>query len=144
MQGLNKYRNNGIHGYIFMVSCGVLFGAFIEALYHERVIFAASVIMGIYFALIHKINRALKDEPIYTSALISTFTITAVELGIGVITNRVMRLHLWDFSDSLFHVLGQICMRECFIRFVIAFPVIYLSKFADRIPLYGQRGQTNG
>ncbi len=135
MQGLNKLRNNGIHGYVFMISCGILFGAFIELLYHERVIFAASVIMGIYFAIIHKINRALTDEPIYTKALISTFAITAVELGFGVITNRVMHLHLWDFSDSLFHVLGQICMRECFIRFMIALPVIFLSKFADKIPI---------
>ena len=135
MQGLTKLRNNGIHGYVFMISCGILFGAFIELLYRERVIFAASVIMGIYFAVIHRINRALTDEPIYTKALISTFAITAVELGSGIITNRVMHLHLWDFSDSLFHVLGQICMRECFIRFMIALPVIFLSKFADKIPI---------
>ncbi|MBQ7779315.1 MAG: hypothetical protein IJ404_02370 [Clostridia bacterium] len=141
MQGLKILRNNGIHGYIFMISCGILFGAFIELLYHERVIFAASVIMCIYFAIIHKINRALTDEPIYTKALISTFAISAVELGFGIITNRVMHLHLWDFSDSLFHVLGQICIRESFIRFMIAFPVIYLSKIADRIPI--QRGKTS-
>ncbi|MBQ8254355.1 MAG: hypothetical protein IJY94_02495 [Clostridia bacterium] len=145
MQGLNKFRDNGIHGYIFMTSCGILFGAFIEALYHERVIFAASVIMGVYFFMIHRINRALKDEPIYTRALISTFAITAVELVFGIITNRVMHLHFWDFSDSLFHVLGQICPRESFIRFVIAFPVIYLSKFADRIPIRALSiGETNG
>lgn len=141
MQGLNKY-DNGIHGYVFMVSCGVIFGALIETLYLQRVIFAASVIMGIYFAVIHKINRALNDEPIFTRALISSIAITAIELGIGVITNRVMHLHLWDFSDSLFHVLGQICPRESIIRFVIAFPVIYLSKFADRIPI--TLGETNG
>ncbi len=137
MQGLNQLKNNGIHGYIFMISCGVLFGAFIELLYHERVLFAASIIMGIFFAIIHRINRALTDEPIYTKALISTFAITAVELAFGVITNRVMHLHLWDFSDSLFHVLGQICPREAFVRFMIAFPVIYLSKFADKIPILG-------
>ncbi len=145
MQGLTTLRNNGIHGYVFMISCGILFGAFLELLYHERVIFAASIIMGIYFGVIHRINRALTDEPIYTKALISTFAITAVELGFGVITNRVMHLRLWDFSDSLFHVLGQICMRECFIRFMIALPVIYLSKFADRIPIHTNSiGDTNG
>lgn len=145
MQGLNIYKDNGIHGYIFMISCGVLFGAFIEALYHERVIFAASVIMGIYFALIHRINRSLNEEPKYTRALISTFAITAVELVFGVITNRVMHLHLWDFSDSLFHVLGQICIREIFIRFLIALPVIYLSRFADKIPIRAANtGETHG
>jgi uncharacterized membrane protein len=138
MQGLNRY-NNGIHGYVLTVSCGVIFGALIEALYPERVMFAASVIMGIYFAVIHKINRALSDEPIYTRALISTIAITAIELGLGIITNRVLHLHLWDFSDSLFHVLGQICPRESVIRFIIAFPVIYLSKFADRIPITVRR-----
>ncbi len=145
MQGLNKYRNNGIHGYVFMVSCGVLFGALIEALYHERVIFAASIIMGIHFAVIHKLERTLKNEPTYTVALISTFAITAIELILGIITNRIMHLHFWDFSDSLFHVLGQICLRESFIRFVIAFPVIYLSKFADSFPIREVKtGDTNG
>ena len=128
-----------------MVSCGVLFGAFLEVLYHERVIFAASIIMGIYFAVIHKLNRTLKDEPTYTVALISTFAITAIELIFGVITNRVMHLHLWDFSDSMFHVLGQICPRESIIRFVIALPVIYLSKFADMIPIRElNQGEPNG
>ena len=143
MQGLNKLKNNGVHGYVFMISCGVIFGAFLELLYHERVIFAASIIMGIYFAIIHKINRALTYEPIYTRALISTFAITAVELALGIVTNRVMHLHLWDFSDSLFHVLGQICPRESIIRFMIAFPVIYLSKTADKIPLQLEQ-ETNG
>ena len=143
MQGLNKLKNNGVHGYVFMISCGVIFGAFLELLYHERVIFAASIIMGIYFAIIHKINRALTDEPIYTRALLSTFAITAVELALGIVTNRVMHLHLWDFSDSLFHVLGQICPRESIIRFMIAFPVIYLSKTADKIPIQWEQ-KTNG
>ncbi len=135
MQGLNKYENNGFHGYVFMASCGVLFGALIEALYPERVMFIASLIMGIYFVIIHKINRAIEGEPIYTKALISTFAIAAVELAVGIITNRVLHLHLWDFSDSYFHLLGQICPRESIIRLIIAFPVIYLSKFADIIPL---------
>ncbi len=143
MRGLNKLKNNGVHGYVFMISCGVIFGALLELLYHERVIFAASIIMGIYFAIIHKINRALTDEPIYTKALISTFAITAVELALGVITNRVMHLHLWDFSDSFFHLLGQICPRESIIRFIIAFPVIYLSKTADKIPIQWEQ-KTNG
>ena len=143
MQGLNNLKNNGVHGYVFMISCGVIFGAFLELLYHERVIFAASIIMGIYFAIIHKINRALTDEPIYTRALLSTFAITAVELALGIVTNRVMHLHLWDFSDSYFHVLGQICPRESIIRFMIAFPVIYLSITADKIPLQLEQ-ETNG
>lgn len=138
MQGLNNLKNNGVHGYIFMASCGVLFGALIEVLYQERVIFAASIIMGIYFAIIHKMNRALSDEPIFTKALVSTFAITAVELVFGFVTNRVMHLHLWDFSDSLFHFLGQICPHESIVRFIIAFPVIYLSKFTDKIPIQGK------
>ncbi len=139
MQGLNRIKNNGIHGYIFISACGVLFGAFIELLYSERVMFAASLIMGIYFAIIHRINRAISDEPIYGRALVSTIVITVIELGFGIITNRVMHLHLWDFSDSYFHLLGQICPREAFIRFMIAFPVIYLSKLADLIPIRYER-----
>lgn len=139
MQGLNKLENNGFHGYVFMMSCGVLFGALSEHLYHERVIFAASIVMGIYFAMIHKINRAIGSEPIFTKCLISTFAITAFELAVGIIANRILRLHLWDFSDSLFHVLGQICPREFIIRFITAFPTIYLSKFADKIPLRSER-----
>lgn len=130
MQGL---KNKGIHGYIFIISCGVIIGALIESLYQERAVFASSIIMGIFFGIAHGVNCALHDEPIYTRALISTFFITGTELIIGVIANRILSLHLWDVSDSMIHLFGQICLRDVFNRFIFAFPIIYLSKFADRL-----------
>lgn len=145
MQGLNKYGDNGIHGYVFMISCGVVFGALLEGLLHERVIFASSLIMGIFFATIHRVNRILNDEPLITKALLSAFAITAVELGFGIVMNKILHLHLWDFSDSVFHLLGQICPRESLIRFIIAFPALYLSSFTDTLPIKtNNRGRTNG
>ncbi len=142
MQGLNN-KVKAIHGYIFIISCGVIFGALIETLYQERAVFASSIIMGIFFGITHRVNCALHDEPIYTKALISTFLITGIELIIGFIANRIFSLHLWDFSDSMIHLFGQICPREMLIRFIFAYPIIYLSKFADRLSV-GITGEADG
>ena len=135
MQGLKKLNGNGIHGYIFMISCGIVFGALTEAFLHERVMFASSLIMGILFGAVHRITRALPDEPLLTKALLATAFITAVELGFGIISNKILHLHLWDFSDSTFHLLGQICPRECLFRFIIALPAIFFSRYADKLPI---------
>jgi uncharacterized membrane protein len=135
MQGLKKIQNNGIHGYVFMISFGIVFGALTETLLHERVMFASSVITGIMFAAVHRINRSLDQEPLITKALLSTAFITVFELCFGIVMNEILHLHLWDFSDSTFHLLGQICPRECFFRFLTAIPAIFLSKYADVIPI---------
>ena len=135
MQGLNKYKDNGIHGYVLMISCGVIFGALTEGLYHERVMLASSIITGLYFAVIHRINRSLKGETLLIKALMSSIAITALELIIGIVANKIFHLHLWDFSDSLFHLLGQICPRESIIRFLTAIPALYLSSYFETIPI---------
>ncbi len=111
---------------------GTVLGAFFELFLTERAVIASAVTMGVFFVIIHRINRVVWDESIFTRALLATFAITAFELICGVIINRILHLGMWNFSDRSMHVLGQICPSECILHFMTAIPVISVSAFIDR------------
>lgn len=52
--------------------------------------------------------------------------ITAIELVVGVIVNRVMKWNVWDYSEMKMNVLGQICPLYSFMWFLLS---VFLSPF---------------
>lgn len=68
---------------------------------------------GLCFYLIGRLNarekRRGKDTPLLAQMLVSGVVITIVELVFGIILNRWFGLHIWDYSQSRYNFLGQIC-----------------------------------
>lgn len=111
---------------------GAVIGALFEIFLAERAVIASAVTMGILWVIIHRINHSIGEEDVFTKALLAMFAITAFELIGGIIVNHILRLDMWNFSDRSMHLLGQICPSACFIRFITAIPVIYISTLIDR------------
>lgn len=72
---------------------------------------AMIVVGGLCFLLIGGINEYIPwDMPLWQQSLIGALLVTAVEFVSGVILNVWLGLHIWDYSNMPFNILGQICL----------------------------------
>lgn len=72
---------------------------------------AMIVVGGLCFLLIGGINEYIPWEmPLWQQSLIGALLVTAVEFVSGVILNVWLGLHIWDYSNMPFNILGQICL----------------------------------
>lgn len=82
------------------------------------------VLGGIAFLLIGEINEHLPwDMPLWLQSLIGTAIVLVLEFIFGCVLNLWLGLHIWDYSNMPFNILGQICLP-----FAIAW--YFLTAFA--------------
>ena len=56
----------------------------------------------------------LKDKNIISRSLAGAGIITAVELVLGLILNRLLGFNIWDYSTVPFNLFGQVCLPYSF------------------------------
>lgn len=82
------------------------------------------ILGGLCFLAIGAINEYLPwDTPFVTQAFIGTGIVLALEFVFGCILNLWLGLGIWDYSDTPFNILGQVCLP-----FAIAW--LFLAAFA--------------
>lgn len=81
-------------------------------------------------------KRREGDISLLCQLLVITFFITTAELLCGIITNLIMGLNIWDYSDMPMNYLGQICLPFTVLWFAISFFGIIAEDFI-RIKLFG-------
>lgn len=74
---------------------------------------------------------------VINQALIGTFITLLIEFLTGCILNIGLGMHIWDYSDLPFNVLGQICLPFAFIWFLLMPLAIWLED-AIRNKLFGE------
>lgn len=68
------------------------------------------IVGGIAFLIIGSINEYFTwDIPIWIQSIIGTIAVTILELVSGCILNLWLGLHIWDYSNVPFNLLGQVC-----------------------------------
>ena len=78
--------------------------------------------------MIHISNFRMKTKNLFLKCLTGCTIITVLEFFVGIIVNRKLGLHVWDYSGQKYNLLGQICPTFSAIWFMISLPAIYLSK----------------
>ncbi len=81
---------------------------------------------GICFALICAINRKFPNTPLILRSAACAIGITAVEFCVGMVVNRALHMEVWDYSDMVFDLMGQICPLYSFLWFLLCIPVSYV------------------
>jgi uncharacterized membrane protein len=85
---------------------------------------------GICFILIGLINEVYSGEiSLIKQMAISAVIITAVEFVTGLIVNVWLDLNVWDYSDRLFNIKGQICILYTMIWFFLSPLAIILDDY---------------
>lgn len=105
----------------------------IEILYRGYSHWTMYLLGGACFIQIGVINEVMQwTTPIEIQVLIGTAIATVNELVAGMIINIGLGLHVWDYSDQPFNLLGQIC--ALFVFFWIF--IVIIAIFTDDILRY--------
>lgn len=92
---------------------------------------------GICFILIGIINEITPKIPLIQQMLLSAVIITIVEFVSGCILNLWLGLEIWDYSDNMGNILGQICPRHTIYWFLLSSVGIVVDDYI-RYFLFGE------
>ena len=84
---------------------------------------------GICFLLIGLLNEITPTMPLVSQMLISCVMVTAIEFVSGCILNIWLQMDIWDYTDEIGNVLGQICPKHSLYWYLLSFVAILLDDF---------------
>ena len=86
---------------------------------------------GLCGLLIGSINQIPKfyNMSVWRQSVIGTGIVLIIEYIAGYILNIKMGLDIWDYSDMVFNVNGQICLEFALIWFLLMPAAIWLEDF---------------
>lgn len=87
---------------------------------------------GVCFQLIGKIGNRLWRRGIVTVGVVCSAVVTVLELVSGYLLNRCWKLNVWDYSDRLGNVDGQICLLYSVLWGVISVMAVPLYRGCRR------------
>lgn len=81
----------------------------IELLWRGRSHWSMFLLGGTCFHLIGKIGGKLRPHGVVPMAIACSGAVTAAEYVSGCILNRRLKLGVWDYSDKIGNIHGQVC-----------------------------------
>ena len=93
---------------------------------------------GCCFLLIGMLSQMQPEMPGVMQAVLGACMVTAVELLSGLLINRVLDLHVWDYSALPYNLWGQVCMSYFFLWSLVSFLALELHRLL-RKGLFGER-----
>ena len=96
--------------YLVLLLIGGMIYVLIELLFRGRSHFTMFILGGVCFVSVGLINEVLPwNTPFQLQMLLGGSIITVLEFISGCILNLYFGLGIWDYSDQLGNILGQIC-----------------------------------
>ncbi len=115
------------------VTGGTVYPA-MEILCRGKTDFSMALAGGTCLCLIDRVcNGKLKAKPLSIKCFAGSVIITAVEFGIGLLVNRVLKLDVWDYSSMPLNILGQICVPFSMLWYALTAPALALCAWYDKI-----------
>ncbi len=114
--------------YLKIYSIGAIGYSILEILWRGYTHWTMSIVGGICFSIIFKINSVFKKSKTVFKCLLGSGAITAVEFISGVIINIVLKWNVWDYSRFRFNIKGQICPVYSALWFVLCLPLTSFCK----------------
>ena len=99
----------------------------IELLWRGRTHASMALAGGICLCLInHVCCDLLEDRSIPSRCLAGAGVITGVELVMGLLLNRILGFHIWDYSNVPLNLFGQVCLPYSFLWVGLSLPALSL------------------
>lgn len=127
---MNKLKNgwkhilykNSVIFFIFGVSYVIL-----EILYRGHSATSMFFVGGLCGLLIGLINEVTPKMPVLLQMLLGSVIVTFIEFVTGYILNIKLGLHIWDYSNLRFNILGQVSLLFSILWFFLSFVVIKID-----------------
>ena len=98
----------------------------IELLWRGRSHITMFVLGGVCFWLIGRLN-CRGTLPLAVQICLAVCMVTALELITGLIVNKMLELHVWDYSVLPMNFMGQICLYYCLLWIPLSVAAIFLE-----------------
>lgn len=129
--------------YLFLFLVGGLIYMGIELLWRQRTHWTMGILGGLCFIEIGLINEIIPWELcLIKQAIIGATLVTINEFVAGVIINIWLGWDVWDYSNLLGNIMGQVCLLFYFLWFIISIIAIGLDDwlryrfFGEERPVY--------
>ncbi|MDO5784356.1 MAG: hypothetical protein Q4P20_04745 [Eubacteriales bacterium] len=113
-----------------LVSFGCWGYPFLEFLWRGWSHWSMALAGGICFGLLGRISDRMHGRHIALRCAAGAAAITSVEFLFGCIFNLGLHMQVWDYSNELFNIAGQVCIRYSAIWFFLSAP---LMRIADNL-----------
>ena len=117
------YKNSVIF-FIFGVSY-----VFLEVFYRGHSDVSMFFVGGLCGLLIGLINEITPKMPVLLQMLLGSVIVTFIEFVTGYILNIKLGLHIWDYSNLRFNILGQVSLLFSTLWFFLSYIVIKLDDY---------------
>lgn len=119
-----------IEKYIFLFLTGGFAYNLIEIIYRGYTHWTMFILGGICFIALGSINNFLSwDTPLTIQSVIGAFIITILEFITGCIVNLKLGWDVWDYSDMLFNIKGQICLPFFLLWIIVSVIAIIIDDY---------------
>ena len=117
--------------YFFMFLSGGIGYNLMEIFWRGYTHWTMGLAGGISFLSIYMINNYFGEFSLFLRSLLGALSITLVEFVFGLIFNLKLKWNIWDYSDMMFHVKGQICLPYSLLWFCLCLVLFPLCDFID-------------
>lgn len=116
--------------------CVYSFGAtaycLIEVLFRGFTHWSMGLTGGAALLGIYCVNEKYKHVSLFKRCLMGCGIITALELFVGLLVNKLFRWQVWDYSARPLNLFGQICPLFSLFWFLLSFPACMLCKLLKK------------
>lgn len=84
---------------------------------------------GACFYAVGSLNRHRPDMSVLSQMVVGTVLITVVEFFSGLIINRMLLLHVWDYSTAPLNLFGQICLPFVLLWFPLSGAALFTEDW---------------
>ena len=122
-----KFKVLWIQLIVFLV--GAIGYPCIELLYRAGNTHWTMIILGgLALLIIMNVNWVFNHLNIIIRTTIATLLVTTLEFVAGMIINKWLQMKVWDYSNSLFNIEGQICLKFSLYWYALCFAVIVVTE----------------
>lgn len=102
----------------------------IEILWRGYTHWTMGILGGFCFIVIGGLNNYIPWKmKLWKQAVIGSLVVTSCELVFGIILNLFLGLHIWDYSNISFNLLGQICLPFTVLWFFLSVICIFVDDW---------------
>ncbi len=136
----NSFLSELFRQLIIFLMGGFIYGA-IEILYRGHTHPSMFITGGLCLVWVGGLNSFFSVRlPVIVQMLIGSVIITGAEFLCGLIVNVGFGMHVWDYSNIPFNIMGQVCLLFICIWFAISLPAIFIEDFIRR-RMFGEEKQ---
>ena len=124
-------KTTGIYFLVFLFGAGVY--PIIEITTRGYTHWSMMLTGGAAFLSFYIINEHTEKMSKFIKAFFGMFSVTALELTVGLIVNKFFHMNVWDYSGMKFNLLGQISLAFSACWYMISFISFCILDIADFI-----------